>query len=138
MVHSFGIYSPFSLSITFLPSLIQANPITPTEKLASQLTSSSSFLSTQLAALVSGGQPNFAPLLYQHLVQRPEYQTPDERRALLRRLRETLMKLVIIVGVCKPLEAVFDLDAVVREEDKDDSATRYFFFPPNFSFLQRF
>ncbi|USP78336.1 hypothetical protein yc1106_05610 [Curvularia clavata] len=77
-----------------------------------------------LAALVSGGQPNFSPLLYQHLIQRSEYQTPDERQALLRRLRETLMKLVIIVGVCKPLEAIFDIAAVVRDEDKDLSATR--------------
>lgn len=35
------------------------------------------------------------------------------------------MKLVIIVGVCKPLDAVFDIAAVVKEEDRDLTATRY-------------
>ncbi|EUC33745.1 hypothetical protein COCCADRAFT_95243 [Bipolaris zeicola 26-R-13] len=79
-----------------------------------------------LATIVSGSQPNFAPLLYKHLIARPQYQSAEERRKLLRRMREVLFKLVIIVGVCKPLEAVFDIDAVVeREEDRDLTSTRY-------------
>lgn len=78
-----------------------------------------------LAAIVSGGQSNFAPCLYKHLIARPEYQSAEERQKLLRRMREVLFKLVIIVGVCKPLEAVFDIDAAVeREEDRDFTATR--------------
>ena len=41
-------------------------------------------------------------------------------------MREVLFNLVIIVGVCKPLEEVFDIDAAVeREEDRDFTATRY-------------
>lgn len=40
-------------------------------------------------------------------------------------MREVLFKLVIIVGVCKPLEAVFDLDgAVERDEDRVLTGTR--------------
>lgn len=35
------------------------------------------------------------------------------------------MKCVSIVGVCKPLEAVMELDGVEREEDKDYSFSRY-------------
>ncbi|EMD85480.1 hypothetical protein COCC4DRAFT_56882 [Bipolaris maydis ATCC 48331] len=78
-----------------------------------------------LANIVSGGQPNFAPLLYKHVIVRPEFQSAEERQKLLRRMREVLFKLVIIVGVCKPLEAVFDLDAAVeRDEDRVLTGTR--------------
>ncbi|EUC49369.1 hypothetical protein COCMIDRAFT_33218 [Bipolaris oryzae ATCC 44560] len=79
-----------------------------------------------LSVIVSGGQPNFVPLLYKHLIARPEYQSSEERQKLLRRMREVLFKLVIIVGVCRPLEAVLDLDAAVeKEEDRDFTFTRY-------------
>jgi hypothetical protein len=81
--------------------------------------------SLQLAAMVSGGQPSFAPLLYKELIKRPEYQTPEQRQALMRRIRETLFKLIVIVGVCKPLEAIFDIDAITRPEDKDYTFSRY-------------
>jgi hypothetical protein len=74
--------------------------------------------------MVGGGQPNFAPLLYKELIKRPEYQTPEQRQALMRRIRETLFKLIVIVGVCKPLEAIFDIDAITRPEDKDYSFSR--------------
>ena len=42
----------------------------------------------------------------------------------MRRLREALVKSVSIVGVCKPLEAVFCISEVEREEDKDYSFSR--------------
>jgi hypothetical protein len=80
---------------------------------------------TQFAAIVGGGQPSFAPSLYKELIKRPEYTSSEQRQALLRRIRETLFKLVVIVGVCKPLEAIFDIDAVTRPEDKDYSFSRY-------------
>ncbi|KAH7392078.1 hypothetical protein DE146DRAFT_679574 [Phaeosphaeria sp. MPI-PUGE-AT-0046c] len=76
------------------------------------------------AAMVGGGQPSFAPLLYKQLIQRPEYTTPEQRQGLMRRIRETLFKLIVIVGVCKPLEAIFDIDAITRPEDKDYSFSR--------------
>jgi|TARA_R110002003_G_scaffold20_4_gene1085 hypothetical protein len=43
----------------------------------------------------------------------------------MRRIRETLFKLIVIVGVCKPLEAIFDIDAITRPEDKDYTFSRY-------------
>jgi hypothetical protein len=43
----------------------------------------------------------------------------------MRRLRETLFKLVVIVGVCKPLEAVLEIERVTAEEDRDWSFSRY-------------
>lgn len=78
-----------------------------------------------LAALVGSGQPQLAPLLYTHLIARAEqHGTPAQRQALMRRLRETLLKLIAIVGVCRPLEAIFDIEAITRAEDKDYSFSR--------------
>jgi hypothetical protein len=74
--------------------------------------------------MVGGGQPGFAPLLYKELIKRPEHQTSEQRQALMRRIRETLFKLIVIIGVCKPLEAIFDIDAITRPEDKDYTFSR--------------
>lgn len=74
--------------------------------------------------MVGGGQPEYAPLLYKELIKRPEHQTSEQRQELMRRVRETLLKLVSIVGVCKPLDAIFDIDAVTAPEDKDYSFSR--------------
>ena len=74
--------------------------------------------------MVGGGQSAFAPTLYRHLIARPEHSSSEQRKALMRRIRETMMKLVSVVGVCKPLEAVFDIDAVTAPEDKDYSFSR--------------
>lgn len=43
----------------------------------------------------------------------------------MRRLRESLVKSVSIVGVPKPLEAIHQISAVERPEDKDYSFSRY-------------
>ena len=92
---------------------------------------------SQIAALTGGGQPEFAGNLYTYLVAQPNYATSEARQALVRRLREALVKSVSIVGVCRPLEAVFSIDAVERAEDKDYSCTRYAtnFFPLSFFYL---
>lgn len=74
--------------------------------------------------MVGGGGHEFAPLLYKELIKRPEYQTPEQRQALMRRIRETLLKLICVAGVCKPLDAIFDIDAVTAPEDKDYSFSR--------------
>ena len=42
----------------------------------------------------------------------------------MRKLREALVKLVSVVGVPKPLEAVFSIADIEREEDKDYSFSR--------------
>lgn len=79
----------------------------------------------QFAAMVAGGQQELAPLLYKELIKRSEYQTPEQRQGLMRRIRETLLKLVCIAGVCRPLDAIFDIDAITAPEDKDYSFSRY-------------
>ncbi|KAM0711908.1 hypothetical protein Q7P35_001278 [Cladosporium inversicolor] len=77
-----------------------------------------------LAALVGGGHPELAADLYLHLISRPEHTNPDARKALVRRLREVLVKLVSVVGVPKPIDAVFSIAEVEKEEDKDYSFSR--------------
>lgn len=77
-----------------------------------------------IAALTGGGQPRVAENLYTHLIERPRFVTPEARQALIRRLREALIKSVSIVGVCRPLEAILSIDAVQRPEDKDYSCSR--------------
>ena len=79
----------------------------------------------QIAALTGGGQPEFAGTLYAHLIEKPLYATSEARQALVRRLREALVKSVSIIGVCRPLEAIFNIDAAQRPEDKDYSFSRY-------------
>lgn len=79
----------------------------------------------QIAAITGGGHPGFAKELYLYLISKPEYQTPQQRQSLMRRLREGLVKLVSVIGVPKPLEAVFCMGEVEREEDKDYSFSRY-------------
>lgn len=79
----------------------------------------------KLATLVGGGMPELAADLYSYLIRKPELSTPEPRQALMRRLREALVKCVPIVGVCKPLEAVFSIDKIQRPEDKDYSFSRW-------------
>lgn len=77
-----------------------------------------------LASITAGGHSEFAANLYQYLISKPQYSTPEQRQTLMRRLREALVKLVSVVGVPKPLEAVFQIAAVEREEDRDYSFSR--------------
>jgi hypothetical protein len=77
-----------------------------------------------LVCITAGPDQQVAAQLYKYLISLPEFQTSASRQALIRRLREALVKLVSILGVCKPLEAVFNIAPLEREEDKDYSATR--------------
>jgi hypothetical protein len=77
-----------------------------------------------IAAIVGGGHPELSADLYLHLVSRPEFSTPDSRKALVRRLREALIKLVSVIGVPKAIDAIFSIAGVEREEDKDYSFSR--------------
>ena len=77
-----------------------------------------------LAALVGGTEPLLADQLYLYLISKPNLQEPSQRQALIRRLREALVKLVSIVGVCKPLESILAIAKVEREEDRDYTFSR--------------
>lgn len=73
----------------------------------------------QVSALTGTNQAEHAADLYTYLIRKPQYSTPEQRKAPVRRLREALVKDVSTLGVCKCLEAVFSIAEVEREEDKD-------------------
>lgn len=77
-----------------------------------------------ISCMVAGPDPEAAAHLYAYLVAQPAYATSESRQALVRRLREALVKAVSIVGVCKPLEAILAIAAIERPEDRDYSETR--------------
>lgn len=77
-----------------------------------------------LASLVGGTEPEFASQLYLHLISQPSRTSAPSRQALVQRLREALVKLVSIVGVCKPLEAILSISKVEHPEDRDYTFTR--------------
>ncbi|KAF8853274.1 hypothetical protein BDZ45DRAFT_598791 [Acephala macrosclerotiorum] len=76
-----------------------------------------------LSALV-GVEPEHTANLYTYLINKPEFSTSESRQALIRRLREALVKNVSIQGVCKPLEALFSISKIEKPEDKDYSFSR--------------
>lgn len=88
------------------------------------MSSGLTILTSQIAALSAGGHPGHASELYKFLISKPEFSTSVARQTLVRRLREALMKLVSVVGIPKPLEAIFCIAAVEREEDRDLSFSR--------------
>ncbi|KAI0140533.1 hypothetical protein GGR57DRAFT_424011 [Xylariaceae sp. FL1272] len=77
-----------------------------------------------LACMVAGPDPEAASQLYLYLISKPDCQTSTARQALVRRLREVLIKSISVVGVCKPIEAVLAIAKVERDEDKDYSCSR--------------
>jgi hypothetical protein len=78
-----------------------------------------------VSALCGSPYPEFITNLYTYLIAKHEYSTPETRKALIRRIREALVKDVSIIGVCKPIEVILLLDAIERPEDKDYSFSRY-------------
>ncbi|KAL1591403.1 hypothetical protein SLS60_012016 [Paraconiothyrium brasiliense] len=77
-----------------------------------------------LAALVGGTEPLLADQLYLYIIKKTENHGSDQRQKVVRNLREALVKLVSIIGVCKPLEAILAIAKVERPEDRDYSFSR--------------
>lgn len=77
-----------------------------------------------IAALTASTEPEQAHQVYTYLTSKPEYSSSDARKALVRRLREALVKSISIVGVCKPIESILSIASVEREEDRDFTSTR--------------
>ncbi|KAE8408120.1 hypothetical protein BDV37DRAFT_239958 [Aspergillus pseudonomiae] len=77
-----------------------------------------------ISTIVAHRDPERCDQLYLHLINQAPYSTPSARQALIRRLREALFKSIIIVGVCKPIEAILAISKYEREEDKDYTFTR--------------
>lgn len=70
------------------------------------------------SALITNSPPSNFGQLWTYLIQQPEYQTPEERRALNKRLREFLLKQWVTIGVPKIAIAAF---ALIKEEKPGDA-----------------
>jgi hypothetical protein len=77
-----------------------------------------------LSTLTSAGKPELAADLYLFLISQPGCSDSEARKALMRKLREALVKAVSIVGVCRPLEAIMCIDGVTKPEDAETSCSR--------------
>lgn len=58
------------------------------------------------------------------MINKPEFQSPESRKILVRRIREALIKNISVQGVSKSMEALFTITAVERPEDMDFSCSR--------------
>ncbi|KAF3159047.1 hypothetical protein TWF788_004033 [Orbilia oligospora] len=77
-----------------------------------------------IATLTYASDPAHIADLYSYLISQPKYSTSESRKALMRRIREALVKLVCLIGVCKPITAIFRIDDVEKEEDRDYTFSR--------------
>ncbi|KAI1356607.1 hypothetical protein F5Y01DRAFT_323986 [Xylaria sp. FL0043] len=103
-------------------------------------TSSASQQSVSLSAVFENAEANFpsrfrkhgwyltvqklSGKLYAHLVAQPQYQTSAQRQALIRRLREAMVKCIILNGIPSVIEAVSAIAECERPEDQDHSCSR--------------
>ncbi|KAF4626504.1 hypothetical protein G7Y89_g11656 [Cudoniella acicularis] len=78
---------------------------------------------TSLSGLVCV-DPHHVGTLYTYLISKPEFATSDSRKALIRRIREALVKNISIQGVVKPISALFSIVEIEKPEDKDYSFSR--------------
>ncbi|EGX45691.1 hypothetical protein AOL_s00140g7 [Orbilia oligospora ATCC 24927] len=77
-----------------------------------------------IATLTYASDPAHVADLYSYLISQPKYSTSESRKALMRRIREALVKLVCLIGVCKPITAIFRIDDVEKDEDRDYTFSR--------------
>lgn len=77
-----------------------------------------------ISIVAASPDPETASQLYLHLCSQPQYATSEARQALVRRLREALIKASCIVGVPKPIEAILAIAAVERPEDREYGTSR--------------
>jgi hypothetical protein len=73
------------------------------------------------AALIACGKPALVGPLYTHLCR--DYQTPAARQALVRRMREAMIKCIILNEIPIVMEAFAALAKVEAPEDQEKSFT---------------
>ncbi|KAI4641758.1 hypothetical protein J4E93_007856 [Alternaria ventricosa] len=62
--------------------------------------------------------------LYNYIISQPSYQTSAERQRLVRRMREAMIKCIILNGIPIVMEAFVSLAKQEKPEDQDHSFTR--------------
>ena len=74
--------------------------------------------------MIGSGTPSYMGDLYRYLISQPAYTTPEQRQRLVRRMREAMIKCIILNGIPVVLQALLSVAELEREEDKDFSFSR--------------
>jgi hypothetical protein len=74
--------------------------------------------------LIGSGKPFHVGDLYKYLIAQPAYTTPQQRQHLVRRMREAMIKCIILNGIPIVFQALLSVAELEREEDKDYTFTR--------------
>ncbi|KAJ5925720.1 hypothetical protein N7454_008359 [Penicillium verhagenii] len=90
---------------------------------ASQIPTDKWYL-TALSALTTTSKPHLADQLYLYLIGQEKYSTVDARRVLIQRIRETLFKAIVLVGLPRPTEALISISRVEPEGEEEQSFSR--------------
>lgn len=93
-------------------------------RFASSYIASDEWYLTALISLTATPEPHLADQLYLYLISQPQYAAPSTRRALIRRIRETLFKDIALLAPPKPTEALISISRVEPEGDIDGSFLR--------------
>ncbi len=78
----------------------------------------------QIGSLIGCNKASLCGDLYSYLIRQPSYSTPQQRQNLVRRMREAMVKCIILNGVPSVLEAVLAVASREHDEDKDYSFSR--------------
>lgn len=79
---------------------------------------------TVLGGLLATPESYLADHLYLYLISKATYATSEARKALIRRMREALIKGMAVVGFPKTCEAIISISRAEPEEDLDSSFSR--------------
>ena len=78
----------------------------------------------QIGALIGSGKPQLVGGLYKYLVAQSIYKTPQQRQRLVRRMREAMIKCIILNGIPIIFQALLSVAELEQDEDKDYSFSR--------------
>ncbi|TVY82403.1 hypothetical protein LSUE1_G003874 [Lachnellula suecica] len=78
----------------------------------------------QIGALVGTTMLSEVGELYRYLISTPAYANPEQRQHLVRRMREALIKCIVLNGIPRVLQALRSIAQLERQEDKDYSFSR--------------
>ncbi|KAL9100570.1 MAG: hypothetical protein Q9187_009348, partial [Circinaria calcarea] len=78
-----------------------------------------------IGALIGSGKPSYVGNLYTYLIGQSAYSTPSQRQHLIRRMREAMIKCIILTGIPSVIEALGAVAKLEREEDKDFGFSRF-------------
>lgn len=81
--------------------------------------------SKQIGALIGIGKASHVGDLYTYLIAQPAYSIPSQRQHLIRRMREAMIKCIILTGIPSVIEALGAVAKLEKEEDKDYSFSRF-------------